>query len=134
MQIPNDFVSDYLDWTIEEYTEMVGRDATLHERFRSQTDYPINDPGQDYVPQELSSQRVEMTMSERGLPTLDYMVQVQGHSTTFLDRHARPLIIDRFTLRGLATGELDNALTTHRLWICLDYFQYIIFLTINSSE
>ena len=66
-------------------------------------------------------------MSERGLPTLDYMVQVQGHSTTFLGRHARPLIIDRYTLRALGPGALDDALTTYRLWVCLGYAQRIIF-------
>ena len=122
-------VSQYLDYTIEEYHQLVGNNDTLRERFLAHVDYPINDPGQGYVPQELSSHRVELIMSERGLPTLDYLVQAQGHSAAYLGRNARPLIIDRYTLRGLGLGELDNALTTHRLWMCLDYFQYTIFMT-----
>ena len=122
-------VSQYLDYTIEEYHQLVGNNDTLRERFLAHVDYPINDPGQGYVPQELSSHRVELIMSERGLPTLDYLVQAQGHSAAYLGRNARPLIIDRYTLRGLGLGELDNALTTHRLWMCLDYFQYTNFMT-----
>ena len=63
-------VSQYLDYTIEEYHQLVGNNDTLRERFLAHVDYPINDPGQGYVPQELSSHRVELIMSERGLPTL----------------------------------------------------------------
>ena len=51
MQVPNEAASDYLDWSVENYAEMVGQDETLRERFRSQRNYPINDFGQDYEPQ-----------------------------------------------------------------------------------
>ena len=129
MQIPHEELPNYLNYPIWQYQQLVGDDQTLHRRFESQTNYPINRPGQDYVAQELSSRRVEVTMDQRGLPSMDYLVQVQGHRATFLGRNARPVTIDRYTLRGLAKGELDNALTTHRFWICMDYVQYTSFMT-----
>ena len=129
MQIPHEELQNYLNYPIWQYQQLVGDDQTLHKRFESQVNYPINRLGQDYVAQELSSHRVEMTMNQRGLPSMDYLVQVQGHSTTFLGRNPRPVTIDRYTPRGLAQGELDNALTTHRFWICMDYVQCTSFMT-----
>ena len=120
-----------MDWAAENYALVVGGDETLFTRLLSHGHYQANAVAPGYIAQEAAPYKVEPTMTSRGIPPLDYLVQTHGHSTTFVGQFGKPLVIDRYAVRGLGENAIADSLTSHRFWIAMDYYQHKGFLAIG---
>jgi hypothetical protein len=123
-QVPESAIAQHANITSNEYYRLVGNPEVLRRRIDMHASYPPFALKQDYIVEETSPGETDATFTYRGLPTLDFTVQTPYVGTTYLGRLARPVLTNRHSLRGIASAIIDDAMTTHRLWITLDMFQH----------